>query len=46
MTAPQLYNKNNKVNRMTIWYLIHLEFTLQYITLTGYYIVKKHSDDE
>ena len=32
--------KNNRVNKMAKLHLIHLEFTLQYITLTSYYIVK------
>ena len=32
--------KNNRVNKMTKLQSIHLEFTLQYITLTRYYIVK------
>ena len=32
--------KNNRVNKMTKLHSIHLEFTLQYITLTVYYILK------
>ena len=32
--------KNNRMNKMTKLHSIHLEFTLQYITLTNYYIVK------
>ena len=32
--------KSDKVNKMTKLHLIHLEFTLQYIILTNYYIVK------
>ena len=32
--------KNNRMNKMTKLHLIHIEFTLQYITLTTYYIVK------
>ena len=32
--------KNNRVNKMTKLHSKHLEFTLQYITLTNYYIVK------
>ena len=41
MTPPQMWKpKNNKVNRMTKFDSIHLEYILQYITLTSYYIVK------
>ena len=32
--------KNNRVNEMTKLHLIQLKFTLLYITLTNYYIVK------
>ena len=32
--------KNNIVNKMTKLHSIHSELTLQYITLTDYYIVK------
>ena len=32
--------KNNRVNKMAKLHSIHLEFTLQYITITNYYIVK------
>ena len=32
--------KNNKVNKIRKLHLIQLEFILQYITLTNYYIVK------
>ena len=32
--------KNNKMKKMTKLHLIHLEFILQYIGLTNYYIVK------
>ena len=32
--------ENNRINKMTKLHSIHLEFTLQYITLTNYYIVK------
>ena len=32
--------KNNRVNKRTKLDSIHLEFSLQYITLTAYYIVK------
>ena len=32
--------KKNRVNKMTKLHSIYLEFTLQYITLTNYYIVK------
>ena len=32
--------KNNRVNKMTKLHSIHLEFMLQYITLTNHYIVK------
>ena len=31
--------KNNRVKKMTKLHSIHLEFTLQYISLTDYYIV-------
>ena len=33
--------ENNRVNKMTTLNSIHLEITLHYITLTGYYIVKE-----
>ena len=32
--------KNNRMNKMTKLHSIQLELTLQYITLTSYYIVK------
>ena len=32
--------KNNRVSEVTKLHSIQLEFTLQYITLTAYYIVK------
>ena len=32
--------KNNRINKMTKRHSIYLEFTLLYITLTTYYIVK------
>ena len=32
--------KNNRVNKVTKLQPIELEFTLQYIALTNYYIVK------
>ena len=32
--------KSDRVNKITKLHLIHLEFTLQHITLTNYYIVK------
>ena len=32
--------KNNIVNKITKLHSIHLEFTLQYITFTDYYIIK------
>ena len=32
--------KNNRVNKMTKLHSIYVEFTLQYVTLTGYYIIK------
>ena len=32
--------KNNRMNKMTKRHSIHIEFTLLYITLTNYYIVK------
>ena len=38
--------KNNRVNKITKLDSIHLEFTLQYITLTDYYIVKTHTDNK
>ena len=34
--------KNNRINKIIKLHLIHLEFILQYITLTSYYIVKGH----
>ena len=32
--------KSDRLNKMTKLHLIHLEFTLRYITLTSYYIIK------
>ena len=32
--------KSDRLNKMTKLHLIYLEFTLQYIPLTHYYIVK------
>ena len=32
--------KSDRVNNMTKLHLIHLEFTLQHITLTNYYIIR------
>ena len=32
--------KKNRVNKMTKFDLIYLEFTIQYVTLTSYYIIK------
>ena len=32
--------KNNRINKMTKLYSIHIELTLKYITLTRYYIAK------
>ena len=32
--------KNNRMNKMTKFHPIQLEFTLQYSTLTNYYIAK------
>ena len=37
MTA---WKKRKKVNKMTKLHSIHIEFTMQYITLIDYYIVK------
>ena len=34
--------KNNRVNKITKLDSTHLEITLQYITLTSYYIAKEH----
>ena len=33
--------KNNRMNKTTKLYLIHIKFTLQYIILIDYYIVKE-----
>ena len=41
MTALLMWKqKSNRVNKMKKLLRTHLEFTLQYITLTDYYIVE------
>ena len=37
---PMSNQKNNRVNKMTTLYLIHLEFIQHCITFTAYYVVK------
>ena len=38
--------KNKKINKITKLHSIHIEFALQYITLTDYYIVKNTFREE
>ena len=35
-------NKNNRVNKLIILNLIHLQIILHYVTLADYYIAKRH----
>ena len=35
-----MWKQKNRVNKITKLHSIHLEFTLKYVTLTRYYIVK------
>ena len=45
ITANRCENKKSRV-KMSMAHSIHLGIILHYITLTFYYILKKHSDDK